>query len=239
MPLRDHFRPPVSEMASWEELHGAWPTTIAYRLNAILPPQYRSGVKIHLGNAVEIDAAAFESANGLGVENGPHSDPTLAWHPEAPTLLLETSELTPPVYEVQVYDLRRARRLVAAIEIVSPRNKDRSDSREAFVSKCLALLHQEVCVVIVDPVTERSANLYAELAKRIGAAVPAIANRPIYAVSCRLLCSKDGHRVEAWPHTLEIGTPLPTLPLWLNESQYVPLELERTYDETCRGLRIA
>src|SRR5258708_1009374 len=124
MPLRDHFRPPVSEMASWEELHGAWPTTIAYSLNPILPPQYRCGVKIHLGNAVEIDAAAFESENGHSVENGAHSDTAPAWQPESPTLLLECDEFTPPEYEVQVYDLRRARRLVAAVEIVSPRNKD-------------------------------------------------------------------------------------------------------------------
>ena len=36
----------------------------------------------------------------------------------------------------------------------------------------------------------------------------------------------------------EIGSPLPTLPLWLTESLYVPLELETTYENTCRGLRI-
>ena len=60
MPLRDHFRPPVTDLASWEELHGLWPGIIAVRLNALLPPDYRSGVKIHLGSAVEIDVATFE-----------------------------------------------------------------------------------------------------------------------------------------------------------------------------------
>ena len=239
MPLRDHFRPPVSNMASWEELHGAWPTTIAYRLNSVLPPEYRSGVKIHLGNAVEIDVAAFEWENSNHFENGTHSDTALAWQPASPTLLLDSVELTPPEYEVQVYDLRRTRRLVAAVEIVSPPNKDRADSRDAFVSKCHALMQQEVCVVIVDPVTERSANLFAELAERIGADVPSIAESSIYAVACRSLSFIDRHRVEAWQHALEIGVPLPTLPLWLTESLYVPLELERTYEETCRGLRIA
>src|SRR6185369_16812200 len=74
MPLRDHFRPPVTDLASWEELHGAWPSTIAYRLNALLPPEYRSGVKIHLGSAVEIDVAAFELQNPGGSGNDDPSE---------------------------------------------------------------------------------------------------------------------------------------------------------------------
>lgn len=28
MPLRDHFRPPLSEVSSWEEVHGGWPMVI-------------------------------------------------------------------------------------------------------------------------------------------------------------------------------------------------------------------
>ncbi len=205
MPIRDHFRPPDMRLASWEEIHGMWPAMMAVRLNSILPPHYRSGVKIHLGTLVKDD----------------------------------TEELTPPEYEVRIYDESMGRRLVAAVEIVSPRNKDRTSAREEFVSKCHAMLQQGVCVVIVDPVTTRSANLYAELAARIGALPPASAAESIYAVSCRSFYYRDRHRVQAWEHTLKIGAPLPTLPLRISDSKYVPLELERTYEETCRGLRIA
>ena len=116
--------------------------------------------------------------------------------------------------------------------------KDRAEARSAFVSKCHAFLQQEVCVAIVDPVTERAANLYAELAERIGARPPATAGRSIYAVSFRARSSGRRQQVQAWEHALEVGAPLPTLPLWISESQYVPLELERTYEETCKGLRI-
>lgn len=239
MPLRDHFRPPVTDLASWEELHGLWPGIIAVRLNSLLPPEYRSGVKIHLGSAVEIDVAAFELQNSDSSGNRHPTDTALAWKAASPSVLLDTDELTPPEYEVRVYDQRHTRRLVAAVEIVSPRNKDRAAARGAFVSKCHAFLQQEVCVVIVDPVTERSANLYAELAERIGARVPATAELPLYAVSCRAYRSRRRYQVEAWEHALEVGTPLPTLPLWISASQYVPLELERTYEETCKGLRIA
>jgi len=239
MPLRDHFRPPVTDIASWEELHGLWPGIIAVRLNSLLPPDYRSGVKVHLGSAVEIDVVAFELQNVGDSGQRQPSDSALEWMAASPTILLDTDELTPPEYEVRVYDQRHTRRLVAAVEIVSPRNKDRAEARDAFVSKCHAFLQQEVCVVIVDPVTEWSANLYAELAKRIGAQPPATADCSIYAVSCRARSYGRRHQVQAWEHALEVGAALPTLPLWISESRYVALELERTYEETCKGLRIA
>src|SRR5689334_536376 len=36
MPLRDHFRPPVEDKHSWDELHGGWPMVIARHLFPIL-----------------------------------------------------------------------------------------------------------------------------------------------------------------------------------------------------------
>jgi hypothetical protein len=223
-------------LASWEEVHGLWPGIMAVRLNSILPPEYRSGVKIHLGTLVEVDTGAFELDHARDVDND--SDTALSWEASHPTLLLETDELTPPEYEVRIYDERQGRQLVAAVEIVSPRNKDRPSAREQFVSKCHVLLQQQVNVVIVDPVTTPSGNLFAELAQRIGANPPATANDSVYAVSMRLVSVRRRVRVETWEHTLEVGARLPTLPLWITDSRYVPLELERTYQETCKGLRI-
>lgn len=92
---------------------------------------------------------------------------------------------------------------------------------------------------MVDPVTGRQSNLSAELAERMGAARPAVADSQICAVSCRGLKGPNRWRVEAWEHALAIGALLRALPLWLTESLHVPLELEATYEETCRGLRIA
>ena len=238
MPLRDHFHPPLTNRSSWEELHGMWPSVMAMRLNTLLPPEYRCGVKIHLGALVEVDAAAFKLEHADATPASV-SDSGLSWEAAPPTLLLETDELTPPEYEVRVYDQSESRRLVAAVEIVSPGNKDRPEARDAFVSKCHAMLQQQVCVVIVDPVTNRSANLYADLARRIGAKPPASAAASIYAVSCRIHQVPSRQRVETWPHTLTVGSSLPTLPLWISDSRYVPLELEQTYEDTCGGLRIS
>jgi hypothetical protein len=53
------------------------------------------------------------------------------------------------------YDARHGPRLVAAIEIVSPSNKDRPENRGAFVAKVAALLQRDVSVSFVDIVTIR------------------------------------------------------------------------------------
>src|SRR6185312_17398425 len=55
MPLRDHFRPPVEDKHSWEELHGGWPMVIVQHLFPILPEGYVAAPSVHLGAAFEID----------------------------------------------------------------------------------------------------------------------------------------------------------------------------------------
>ncbi|MCI0358101.1 MAG: DUF4058 family protein [Planctomycetaceae bacterium] len=243
MPLRDHFRPPLTRNHSWEGFHGQWPGTIVNRLNAKLPPQYLAEPRVHLGSAFEIDVAAFEEAASESWTermSGGNGGVATSWSPQAPVVLVEGELPMPSEYEVLVYeqsDLER--RLVAAIELVSPGNKDRLESRRAFVYKCDALLQQGVSVAIVDTVTIRSANLYRELAELIRPTPSVIGDTSIYAVACRAQRTADRWRVEAWPHELAIGQPLPTLPLWISESQFVPVELEASYEETCRALRIA
>jgi hypothetical protein len=241
MPLRDHFRPPLHNRTSWEGFHAQWPAMIVQGLNAHLPADFVAEPRVHLGALFEVDVAAYEDSAApswspaVPVGNG---GATAAWSPAHPALLLDADMPTPSEYEVLVYDVQRQRRLVAAVELVSPGNKDRPENRHAFVHKCESLLLQGVCVALVDVVTIRSANLYRELAEMIGAAVPAGVRTPIYAVACRGLRAKERWRIEAWEHELALGQPLPTLPLWLTEQLFVPLELEASYAETCRALRI-
>jgi Protein of unknown function (DUF4058) len=143
-------------------------------------------------------------------------------------------------YEVRVYDNRSGRRLVAAIEIVCPANKDRPEHRRAFVAKCAALLQERVCVVVVDIVTSRTANLFRDLLDLLGESGMSSSDEasPLYAVTCRY--NRKGARwlMEAWMQTLSIGQPLPTLPLWLADDLAVPLDLDSSYEETCRILRL-
>ena len=76
---------------------------------------------------------------------------------------------------------------MAAVELVSPANKDRPEHRSQFTSKCTALLRQGVSLVLVDVVTSRNVNLYAELLELIGQWDPSLGEHPpaTYAVTCR------------------------------------------------------
>jgi hypothetical protein len=144
------------------------------------------------------------------------------------------------VYEVRIYDSRRNRRLVAAIEIVSPSNKDRPETRGTFVSKVVALLKHDICVSIVDVVSTSDFNLYAELLNFLESTDPALGDDPpsIYAVSMRMRYEDRRRIMDTWYHPLAIGQSLPTLPIWLKETKAISLVLEASYEETCRTLRI-
>ncbi|MFL5341193.1 MAG: hypothetical protein ACJ8F7_13685 [Gemmataceae bacterium] len=142
-------------------------------------------------------------------------------------------------YEVRVYDEKRRCRLVAAVEIVTPANKDRPEHRRAFVAKCAALLRERVSVVIVDVVTARTPNLYGELLELIGQTDPNHSGDvPTYAAACRMTKQDEDWLLEAWSQSLVIGRPLPTVPLWLADNLAIPLELEASYEQSCGILNL-
>ncbi|MFO0808669.1 MAG: DUF4058 family protein [Gemmataceae bacterium] len=243
MPLRDHFRPPLDTSASWEELHGQWPAAIVAQLNGKLPLTYVAGPVVHVGSQVEIDVAAYESEAAppsFGTDDSSGGMATAVWVPAAPSVAVETELPDYDEYEVRIYDVRRGRRLVAAIELVSPRNLDRPESRNAFVGKCAALLQKGVAVSIVDLVTVRHFNLYADLMAFIGQSDPTLGADPpsLYAASCRWFRKETRAMLETWSHGLTLGQPLPTLPLWLSDVLVVPLDLEQSYEQACKDLRI-
>jgi hypothetical protein len=245
MPLRDHFHPPLSERRRWDGVHGAWPAVIVMGLNRRLPRRYVAAPAVHLGSSVEIDVATFDRDEAASVSEGGNGGgvATTVWAPPRPTLAVATDLPAADEYEVRIYD-ERDRRLVAAVEIVSPADKDRPGRRRVFAAKCAAMMQQGVCVAIVDLVTNRLSNLYGELLEMLGQADPALAGGPpaVYASACRWAREgeyADRWRLETWAYPLEPGRPLPTLPIWLASNFAVPLDLEASYGETCRALRIA
>jgi hypothetical protein len=192
-----------------------------------------------LGSQVEVDVAPLDRMSGEVSDFQTHRGST-AWAPAAPTLAVETELADANEYEVRVYDTRHGRRLVAAVEIISPANKDRPESRGQFVAKCAALLRQQVSVTMVDLVTERGFNLYTELLELIGEEDPSLGEDPppIYAVSARWHPRGLSRWLEAWSRPLAVGEALPVLPLWLSDELAIPLDLEASYEQTCRDLRI-
>ncbi len=244
MPLRDHFRAPVEDKHSWDELHGMWPAVIVQHLFPILPEGYIAAPRVHLGTSFEIDVSTYRR-DEPNLAEGPRAADggvtVAAWAPPKPTLTLETELPDQDEYEVKVYDARHGRRLVAAIEIVSPSNKDRPESRRAFVAKVAALLQRGVSVSLVDIVTVRQFNLYGELLELIGRSDPILGVGPpgLYAVTIRGR-KRAGKRplLDSWFYPLEVGQSLPKLPIWLDADLGVFLDLEASYESACRVLWI-
>jgi hypothetical protein len=243
MPLRDHFHPPLDSFTSWEGFHAQWPAVIVQQLRRQLPAGYVASPRVHIGPSVEVDFATFkmDSSSKSGSshqQNG--TDPVSQWEPESPALAVATTIDEHAEYSVQIYDTERGRQLVAAIEIVSPANKDRPESRRVFVGKCAALLQAGVAVSIIDLVTNRHFNLYRDLLEMIGHQDSTMSpNANLYATSCRVFNQNGKMILQAWSHVLTVGKALPTLPLWLRGDLAIPLDLEKSYEQACEDLWIA
>jgi Protein of unknown function (DUF4058) len=243
MPLRDLFRPPVDNFTSWEGFHGGWPMVIVQDFRKQLPAGYVAEPRVHSGAGGEIDIAAFEKDDApplFGMTEANGGVATAIWAPPQPAFAVETTLPDYDEFEVRIFDARHGRHLVAAIEIVSPANKDRPEHRNLFVGKCAALLQKGVAVSIVDIVTVRHFNLYAEMLAFLGHNDPELSDPPpsTYAASCRWVKKDKRTILEAWSHVLTVGQPLPTLPLWLNAQLVIPLDLERSYEQACHDLWI-
>jgi hypothetical protein len=240
MPLRDHFRPPVSKRVSWGEIHAMWPARIVLQLRTLLPKGYVAGPIVHSGSRLEVDVAAFQQDEASRVQSAGQNGgvATATWAPPEPTIAVETEIPDYDEYQVRIYDAERGRTLVATIELVSPANKDRPETRNAFVGKCAGLLQKGIAVSIVDVVTTRQLNLYAELLQFLGHSDPTLGEPPpyLYAVSCRWRPQDGRMMLKTWSHTLSVGQPLPTLPLWLAATLAVPLDLEAGYEQACHDL---
>src|SRR4051794_458901 len=115
MPLRDHFRPPVSLKATWDALHGMWPGDIVRQLRKSLPEGYVAAPTVHPGSQIEVDVATYENDDaprlrGNGEDGGVA---TAVWAPPAPTVSVETALPDEDEYQVRIYDVERGRQLVA------------------------------------------------------------------------------------------------------------------------------
>jgi Protein of unknown function (DUF4058) len=242
MPLLDHFHPPLSDARHWESYHTLWASAIVANLNeSVLPAGYFAEAQVHVGSRVEVDVATLEEHRAAAApRDGAGATLTLqAWAPPAPPLVIPAS--FPDEIEVQVLGAAGGLNLVAAIELVSPGNKDRTEHRRAFTAKCAAYLQVGIGLLIVDVVTDRLANLHDELITLLNQDdrfrfSPATA---LYAVAYRpARRDPGGDQLDCWPVALAVGRELPVVPLALRGGPTLPLNLETTYTEARRRSRL-
>lgn len=241
MPLLDHFHPPLHGPRRWEGFHHSWATSIAYQLNELLPADYFAESEISLGPEVEVGVATMQETKFTGGAVAIAERVATVWTPPRPQFAVKVDYSHLDSCEVRVYQDLGGAELRAAIELISPANKDRPDSRQTFAAKCAGYLKHGVSVVLIDIVTSRKANLHRELFKALAVkSRHALWRSPsgLYAVSYRPVTARRNPRIEVWPERLALGKGLPIMPLWLRRDVLVPLDLETCYTSPCRSLRI-
>jgi len=235
MPLHDHFSLPLSASRPWEGFYSAWTTVIAQELNRILPAEYVAIPQSSRGSMVEIDAIALELSPASGT-----SGSALTWSPSQPEWSGTVDWSARDLFEIRIFQNNDNPRVVGAIELISPANKDRPSSRQAFAGKCAGYLRLGIGLIIVDVVTSRLQDLHHQLLELLELDPPPepILESTLYAVAYRTE-SREKARLELWRKSLAIASPLPTLPLWLATGLAIPVDLEVSYQASCRMLRIS
>ena len=236
MPLLDHFRPPINRQHSWESFHSNWATRLADLLNEELPPEFLAEEQTHAGR-LEIDVATYERSdartNGVALLEPKVYTPAVA----SATLPL----VFPDSFEVRIFHTTGGLTLVGVIELISPSNKDRPEERKAFATKTASYLHQGVSLILVDVVTSRGGNLHNETLGQFSSIQAGRFPKSVelYASAFQPQLRNERAEVDLWLEPLQLGSPLPTMPLRLTGDLFVPVDLEASYSEACLRRRIA
>lgn len=210
MPLLDHFRKPASRVP-WRSLENGWRSQLVGRLNSHLPHGYIA-LDVSGNGATEEDSTIEEAGGSIPLIVETRGRTTVATAravyqppPATGTALYEFPDTT----EIRVTN-EETGQLVGAIELVSPGNKDRGAKRDMFIAKCLDNIAGGACVVIVDVITARRANLHNELATMLGADNLAMPEEAcLYAVTYRPIIRKRKMNVDVWVNPLQIGRCFP------------------------------
>jgi hypothetical protein len=227
MPLLDHFHPPLSQRRHWEGFHARWASALTDLLNENLPEDYFAEPQIHPNQRVEVDIGAFDERNS--------SSGGVATMPRAKSKLISADLIVPaefpPEFEIRIFETSGGPRLVAAIELVSPANKDREETRLAFAVKCASLLQAGCGVLVMDIVTSRGSLPMAQLLSVLASGQPIPEHGPLSAVSYRPTRDTSGGAIEIRYRTLHLGETLPSLPLAFDAGQTIEIDFEYCYEE--------
>jgi hypothetical protein len=204
-------------------MHIFWMTEIARALRADLPPGYRAVI----GSSPLVAVGVAPVQPDVAVTNGPS-------HPPA-----STSSATPePDVEIAVamleedasVQVERAGRLVAVVELISPRNKDRPSAREQYAARYLSYLRGGVHLLLVDVHRRPLDFCFPQLiAADLGEPLPAPPAPSAVSYRVGAAAATGGRLLAVWQHPLGIGESLPTMPLPLTPDVAVVIDLEGTY----------
>jgi hypothetical protein len=224
MPLHDW-----TDRKGWDGVHHLWISELLRWIKPRLPAEYRA----YIGTAPTVAIDAVEGTPDVGVHRSPEGPqangvmangaPTSAEEPDVEIAVATIDPATSLFVE-------SAGRLIAALELISPRNKDRPTARANYTARYVGYLLSGVHLLLVD-VHRRPAGfsfstaLAAELQARLTSGPAPLA--AAYRVGEK--AATGGRYVAVWHRALEPDQPLPAMLLPLTVERSVPVDLETTY----------
>ena len=235
MPILDHSDRKLR--ADFDSFHSSWMVHIADDLNEILPKNFVARAHAKIG-VREVDVRTDE----LLTEEEKRQ--FILYQPPPPSSP-GIKATFPTELEVFVKHIEREEeRTVGVIEIVSPRNKDRPQARDKFVAKCSNLLSEGVSLIIIDILPVPFFNLHNQLLLALKGAKGYLKEnqgKPLYCTAYRqtfIFEEEETPAIDCWTYSLNVSGILPELPLFITPGCAVPVDLEKTYMETCRKSRV-
>ncbi len=123
--------------------------------------------------------------------------------------------------------------LIAAIELALPRTKDRVDAKDTYTHGYLGYLRLGVHLMLVDVLPRpRGLSFSDAITGSLGMELTPMP--PPFAAAYRVgevipVAGDMGSLVGMWRRPLQVGMPLPTLPLPLSVHTAIAIELDATY----------
>ena len=224
MPLHDWTNP-----AGWDGVHILWIVQLLDWIQPRLPKGYRA----YLGSTPALTVGAADEKPDVAVRQWlpePPSDPT---PPQPgldagfePTVEVATLTLDP---HMAVY-VALHNRMIAAVELVSPRNKDRPSSRAFYLARYLGYLREGVHLLLIDVHRRPLKFSFADaLAAEMEIQRPPLPAPLAISYGAGIPGNGGGRLVSIWERAIGVGADLPAMPLPLDTQTRIPIELEATY----------
>jgi hypothetical protein len=221
MPLHDW-----TDERGWDSVHPFW---LAYLVEWI-QPRLPEGYKALVGGVPALTVAAGNGKPDVSVRQ---------WGPPAEAAATDTAVLEPDLEASAVIRLDPQPavhidfhgQLIAAIELVSPRNKDRADAKETYTGRYLGYLRLGVHLMLVDVLPRPKGFSFSDaITAGLGLELPPLP--PPFAAAYRVgevvpVGEDMGSLVGLWRRPLRVGEPLPPLPLSVHRA--IGIDLEETY----------
>jgi hypothetical protein len=234
MPLHDW-----TGRGGWEGVHHLWIAELMRWIKPRLPAGYR----VYIGSPPVVAVGAPTEKPDVGVRQWPEQPAPAGVDSGGPSVTSEgpDEEVAVALLEPEAsLFVERIGRLVAAVELVSPRNKDRPVARAAYLARYVGYLLEGVHLLLVDVHPRPSGFSFADrIAQELQMGQPTCP--PPMAVSYRVgePAATGGRILAIWRRPLTVDAPLPNAVLPLTTETAVTVDLEQTYQRAVQDAYLA